>query len=100
MVPTSKRATRRPTNQPTKTMTTTTAARAFNLGYYIAQVMKTRTYGHTYVHAGAPHEFRHGDITFYVSGYGRSLQGGGHKYKVSATRDGKPVPTAELRTLA
>ena len=81
-------------------MTTTTAARTFDLAYYIAQVIKTRTFGHTYVHAGGRAQFSHGDITFYVSGYGRSLQGGGHKYKVSATRDGKPVPTVELRTLA
>ena len=81
-------------------MTTTTAARTFNLAYYVAQVIKTRTYGHTYVHSGAPHEFQHLDISFAVSGYGRSIQGGGHKYKVSATRDGKPVKTAELRTLA
>ena len=81
-------------------MTTTTAARTFNLAYYIAQVIKTRTYGHTYVHSGGRAQFSHGDITFYVSGYGRSLQGGGHKYKVVAYRDGKPVKTAELRTLA
>ena len=81
-------------------MTTTTAARAFNLAYYIAQVIKTRQFGHTYVHSGAPHELHHGDVTFFVTGYGRSLQSGGHKYKVSATRDGKPVKTAELRTLA
>jgi hypothetical protein len=80
-------------------MTTTTAARTFNLAYYIAQVIKTRTFGHTYVHAGGRSQFDHGDITFYVSGYGRSLQSGGHKYKVSATRDGKPVKTADLRAL-
>ena len=78
-------------------MTTTTA---FDLAYYIAQVIKTRTYGHTYVHAGGRAQFHHGDIQFAVSGYGRSLQGGGHKYKVLAYRDGKPVKTAELRALA
>jgi hypothetical protein len=81
-------------------MTTTTAARTFDLAYYIAQVIKTRTYGHTYVHAGGRAQFNHADITFYITGYGRSLQGGGHKYKVLAYRDGKPVKTAELRTLA
>ena len=78
-------------------MTTTTA---FDLAYYIAQAIKTRTYGHTYVHAGGRAQFEHGHITFYVTSYGRSLQGGGHKYKVLAYRDGKPVKTAELRTLA
>ena len=83
------------------TMTTTTkTTRQFDLAYYIAQAIKTRQFGHTYVHAGAPHQFEHGDIYFSVAGYGRSLQGGGHKYKVSATRDGKTVPTAELRALA
>jgi hypothetical protein len=81
-------------------MTITTAARTFDLAYYTAQVIKTRTFGHTYVHAGAPHEFQHGDIQFAVSGYGRSLQSGGKKYKVSATRDGKPVATVDLRAIA
>ena len=81
-------------------MTTTTAARTFDLAYYIAQVIKTRTFGHTYVHAGGRAQFDHGDITFYVTGYGRSLQSGGHKYKVLAYRNGKPVKTAELRALA
>ena len=81
-------------------MKTIRIARTFNLDYYIAQAIKTRTFGHTYVHAGGRAQFGHGDITFCVTGYGRSLQGGGHKYKVSATRDGKPVPTVELRALA
>ena len=77
-----------------------TTIRTFDLAYYIAQVIKTRTYGHTYVHSGGRAQFSHGDITFYVTGYGRSLQGGGHKYRVLAYRCGKPVKTAELRTLA
>ena len=81
-------------------MTTTTAARTFDFAYYIAQVIKTRTFGHTYVHTGGRAQFSYGDITFYVSGYGRSLQVGGHKYKVLAYRNGKPVKTAELRALA
>ena len=80
--------------------TTTKTARQFDLAYYIAQAIKTRQFGHTYVHAGGRAQFDHGDIVFYVTGYGRSLQSGGHKYKVLATRDGKTVPTAELRTLA
>jgi hypothetical protein len=87
-------------NQTTLMTTTTNTARQFDLAYYKAQALKTRQYGHTYVHAGAPHEFEYGGIYFSVSGYGRSLQGGGHKYKVSATRDGKTVPAAELRALA
>ena len=79
--------------------TETTTTRQFNAAYFAAQALKTRQYGHTYVHVGAPHEFAHNDIIFRVQGYGRSLQGGGHKYVVRATRDGKPVPTTVLRTL-
>jgi hypothetical protein len=87
-------------NKPkSKTMKATeTTARQFDAAYFAAQVVKTRKFGHTYIHAGAPHEFQHQDITFRVTGYGRSLEGNGHKYKVHATRDGKPVPTAILRT--
>jgi len=71
----------------------------FDLAYYVAQVAKTRQYGHTYVHSGGRSQLDHGDITFYVTSYGRSLQSGGNKYKVLAYRNGKPVPTKELRTL-
>jgi hypothetical protein len=81
-------------------MTTNESSRTFDLAYYIAQVIKTRTYGHTYVHSGGRAQFDHGNIAFRVTSYGRSLQSGGHKYRVLAYRDGKPVPTAELRTLA
>ena len=77
----------------------TTITREFNVSYYVAQTLKTRSFGHTYVHAGGRSNFQHGDITFYVEGYGRSLQGGGHKYKVKAYRNGKPVPSKELRSL-
>ena len=77
-----------------------TTTRTFDLAYYITQVIKTRAFGYTYVHSGGRAQFDWNDIPFYVTGYGRSLQGGGHKYKVLAYRDGKPVKTAELRTLA
>ena len=69
------------------------------LAYYIALTLKTRQYGNCYVHAGMRSGYEHGEIRFYVSGYGRSLQGGGHKYKVHAYRNGKPVPSKELKTL-
>ena len=92
---------RRQQLQPKSKMNTETAtARKFDAAYFAAQVIKTRKYGHTYVHAGAPREFAHNDISFTVQGYGRSLQGGGHKYVVRATRNGKPVPAVELRTVA
>lgn len=93
-------------------MSTTNATNATNcnygLNYWIALVVQTRRCGHTYVHAGArasaPFSFRafeHGDIVFSFTGWGRSLQGGGHKYKVHARHSdtGKPVPSKILKTL-
>jgi hypothetical protein len=38
-------------------------------------------------------------LLFMLRVIGRSLQGGGHKYKVKAYCDGKPVSTKELRAL-
>lgn len=73
--------------------------REFNLSYYASQVLTTRSQGHVYVHVGAAHEFRHEDIRFSVVPYGRSWYAGGHKSKVRAHREGKPVPSAELRAL-
>ena len=73
--------------------------RSFDLRYYAAQALKTRNYGHTYVHVGAAHEFFHADIRFSVAPYGRSWYANGHKSKVYAYRSGKPVPSAELRSL-
>jgi hypothetical protein len=64
--------------------------------YYKALVRKTRTYGSCYLHSGMPSEFESDGITYSVAGYGRSLQGGGHKYKAYAHRDGKIVPTKSL----
>ena len=92
---------RRQQLQPKSKMNTeATTARKLDAAYFAAQVIKSRKHGHTYVHAGAPHEFQHDDISFTVQSYGRSLQGGGHKYVVRATRNGKPVPAVELRTVA
>lgn len=73
--------------------------RSFNLRYYATQVITTRRQGHTYVHVGAAHEFHHDDIRFFVTSYGRSWYANGHKSKVYAYRGGKPVPSAELRSL-
>jgi hypothetical protein len=88
-------------------MTTTTTAAQFGLQYWIAQTLNTRRYGHTYVHAAARASafgylaFEHDDITFSYRGWGRSLNTGGHKYKVHATyaESGKPVPSKVLRSL-
>jgi len=70
------------------------------LGYYLALVIQTRKFGSCYLHAGLPPRPVYGDIQFVVTGYGRSLAGGGHKYKAYAMRDGKPVRSKELYTLA
>jgi hypothetical protein len=69
-----------------------------------AYVKQTRTFGYTYVHAAIREACNQYDcipaspILFRLSGYGRSLQGGGHKYKVHAINreTGRPVPTASL----
>ena len=88
--------------------TTTTTAQAYGLNYWIAQTLKTRHFGHTYVHTGARHSpgfafraFEHDGIIFSYTGWGRSLNTGGHKYKVHAryADSGKPVPAKVLRNL-
>lgn len=85
--------------------TMTATAPAYGLNYWIAQTLTTRSFGHTYVHAGARHSdgfaFQHGDITFSYTGWGRSLTTRkGHKYKVHARyADGRPVPSKVLRSL-
>jgi len=73
----------------------------------INYVLKTRNFGSCYVHAAVRmavdstwhHKF--GDVVFSINGYGRSLQGGGHKYKVAAKycETGKPVPSKILKSL-
>ena len=89
-------------------MTNTTITAQFGLQYWIAQTLKTRRYGHTYFHAAALAEadfafraFEHDGIIFSYTGWGRSLNTGGHKYKVHAryADSGKPVPAKVLRTL-
>lgn len=68
--------------------------------YFASLALQTRWFGSVYVHAGNRAYSREIDgIEYTVSGYGRSLQSGGHKYKVHARRDGKPVPTTELRAI-
>lgn len=89
----------KPSHSMTSITTATTPVRQYSVAYYAAQVLKTRSFGHTYVHVGAPGEYQHNDIVFTVTSYGRSVQSGGHKHKVYAHRNGKPVSSAELRTL-
>lgn len=76
-------------------MTTTTASPS----YYAELTLKTRKFGSCYVHAGNRSNFNHQEITFFVTGYGRSLESGGNKYKGSAYRNGKPVSSTELQAM-
>ena len=90
------------------TTSSTTSSTAYGLTYWAALALQTRRYGHCYVHSGArdaaefafrAHQTADG-ITFSYTGWGRSLAGGGHKYKVHACyADGRPVPTKVLRSL-
>ena len=71
------------------------------LAIIIAYVLQTRRYGSTYIHAANRDAFGLIDGVEYGWGsYGRSMQAGGHKHKAYARRDGKPVPTVELKQLA
>jgi hypothetical protein len=70
--------------------------------YYWANLaLQTRRQGHCYVHAPARNGgFKSPQVTYSYTGWGRSLQAGGHKYKVHAHyADGKPVPTKILETI-
>ena len=76
------------------------------LKYWAAMTIATRTWGHTYIHVKMRgidycHSHPTGDMTFLWMSYGRSLAGGGHKYKVRAvyTATGRPVPTKILKSL-
>ena len=86
-------------------MKTDNADNAYNLQYWIAQTLRTRRYGHTYVHVGARAEsssraFAHNGMLFSFTGWGRSLITGGHKYKVHARYEsGQPIPTKVLKNL-
>jgi len=76
----------------------------------VSYVLATRLYGNCYVHANVRRSmFRFDGVLGEVNGrrvrltwtgWGRSLQSGGHKYKAHARYgDGKPVPTILLRTI-
>lgn len=86
---------------------------AYGLDYWVAQTLRTRRFGHTYVHAPARAEASASwealrakdddrEVIFSYTGWGRSLQVGGHKYKVYAryADSGTPVPSKRLDCLA
>jgi hypothetical protein len=72
--------------------------------YWSSLAKQTRRYGHTYVHAAARAQVMGwqgiilGGVQYTYCGYGRSLQSGGHKYKVHAkdASTGQPVPSKKL----
>ena len=74
--------------------------------YWANLALQTRRYGHCYVHVGARpyngYTTEDGMVIFTFSGWGRSLQSGGHKYKVHANHavTGKPVSTTALKIIA
>ena len=73
-----------------------------DFNYWKSLVLKTRQYGHCYIHAAKRIDLRPiilNGICFYWGSFGRSIQGGGHKYKVRAMKDGKPVKTKDLQSM-
>ena len=72
------------------------------ISLWVKYVRDTRTWGGTYVHAMergcSPKDgmLDGNPVTFDVASYGRSLLGGGHKYKVHARAGGEPVPSRDL----
>lgn len=86
---------------------TTQPQLTYGLKYWVGLTMQTRRSGHTYVHVGARAAtqfsscaFEHDGMVFSYAGWGRSLNTGGHKYKVHAryADSGKPVPSKILAT--
>jgi len=73
----------------------------------ISYTLQTRTFGHTYVHSAVRQNvqfhYKHeiSGVIFRITSYGRSLQAGGHKYKVHAidATTGKPIRTKKLNEI-
>ena len=82
-----------------------------NIQAILPYVTQTRKFGHTYVHAniraavtgwqGVEGSLNGERVVATYSGYGRSLQGGGHKYKAHCryVATGKPVPTKLIASI-
>ena len=83
----------------TSTAPTYTAEDLISTVYWAALALETRKWGQCYVHAARRAGWTSPDGTHYtVGGFGRSLQSGGHKYKVHAMDpSGKPTSTRDLR---
>jgi len=89
----------------------TTTTNADIVAMLVGNVADTRNYGSTYVKAavrnnvmgwkGVYGHVNGREVKMTFSGYGRSLQVGGHKYKAYANfaDTGKPVPTVQLHMI-
>jgi hypothetical protein len=89
-------------------MNTPQITSAYGPSYWAALTIQTRRFGHTYVHSPARKSagfrwkaYEHAGIVFSYGGWGRSLDTGGHKYKVHAryAETNKPVPSKVLKSL-
>lgn len=82
-----------------------------NIQAILPYVRATRNFGHTYVHAavrnavsgwqGVTGTLNGEPVVATYSGYGKSLQGGGHKYKAHCryVATGKPVPSKLISSI-
>jgi len=81
-----------------------------NITNLLPYVTQTRRFGSTYVHAtvrasvtgqGITGTLNGEPVVATYSGYGRSLQGGGHKYKAYCryVASGKPVPSKLIASI-
>ena len=52
--------------------------------YYAGLIATTKKFGYCYAHSGMRGGIAFDGIRYHVAGFGRSLEGGGHKYKVTA----------------
>jgi hypothetical protein len=85
----------------------TTTIQNFGPRYWAILTLQTRKHGSCYVHAKARAQSfgykacDHDSMIFSWQSYGRSLQSGGHKYKVHAhyAETGKPVPSKILERI-
>jgi hypothetical protein len=82
-----------------------------NIQAILPYVTQTRRFGSTYIHAniraavsgwqGVTGALNGEPVVATYSGYGRSLQGGGHKYKAHCryVASGKPVPSKLIASI-
>jgi len=88
-------------------MKTLTSTQVTTAKYWANLALQTRRFGHVYVPAAARQSITSWEglfidgVRYYYASYGRSLQSGGHKYKVYAVdpQSNKPISSKLLRDL-